>query len=333
MSDNVIRIDVPIDLLKDHDMNPNEMSGREFDLLVDNMQQAVTDPILVWPKGAIVEFMEVFSKWRGELRVHGTPQEVWDEFFQGLKEKELMFQIIGGHHRVRAAQFLSLDQIPATVIVDEGFTEEMADTQLLRHNVIKGQINPQKFTKIYEKYKSELPDDVIQEMFGFADSEQFKVLIKDTEKSLPPEMKQKFKEATEEIKTIDDLSRVLSRLITTYGDTLKTGYMVIDEGGKRSIWLRMSKKTYEATLMLGNICVDNNVTMDKYLGSVVQLLAEGQAPELTSKILKRTPVHPTDIPENIDSLPTEDNLDTISKLHTPPIQAAYKVEEAKIELG
>ena len=131
-------------------------------------------------------------------------------------------------------------------------------------------------------------------------------------KSLPPEMKEKFKEAQDDIKSIDDLSKVLNHLFSTYGDTLKHGYMIIDQGGQRSVWLRMSKKTFDATLLVGNACVDAEVTMDQLLGNVVQLIAEGKAPEVLKMALKRAPHHK--MPPGLANLPTEDNLEQIESL-------------------
>lgn len=311
--ERIARVDLPLDLLAEHAMNPNEMKDREFDLLVQNMMEAdVTDPILVWPQNCLETFSLVLEGFQLQLLAHGTPQAVWEDFFEALREQGVTFLIVGGHHRVKAAQFLDLGQLPASVIIDPAFDEQAADAQLLRHNVIHGQLSPQKFTKLYEKYAQDLPDDVIQEMFGFADSDAFRKLIKDTAAALPPEMKEKFKEGAEDIKTIDDLSKLLNHLFNTYGDTLKHGYMIIDEGGQRNLWLRMSKKTYSATMLLGDACIEAEVTMDQLLGNVVQLIAEGKAPEVLKAALKRAPHHK--MPTGLAVLPTEDNLEQIESL-------------------
>ena len=69
----------------------------------------------------------------------------------------------------------------------------------------------------------------MQDAFGFAEEAEFKRLIAQTAKMLPDkELQEKFKEAAQEIKTVDGLSKLLNEMFTKYGDTLPHGYMIFD---------------------------------------------------------------------------------------------------------
>ena len=87
------RKDIPLGLLVKNEGNPNKMSAREFDLLVDNIEKTgLTDPVLVRP----------------------LPK--------GKKEPQ-RYRIVGGHHRYDAAAFLGFEAVPCTVIDDPAFDE------------------------------------------------------------------------------------------------------------------------------------------------------------------------------------------------------------------
>jgi hypothetical protein len=306
----IARMDLPVSLLIPHEDNPNKMNSREFDLLVDNLQQAgFTDPVLVWPgdvkAASFVGLYDVIKELPDDDDYKATVVSLLDK-------AEMNFKVIGGHHRIEAAKYLGWDWVPATIIIDETFTQEMADMQLLRHNTIHGALDAEKFVKLYDKYKSEYPDELLQEMFGFSDDKEFQRLIQDTADSLPPEIKEKFQEASQDIKSIDELSSLLNHLFNTYGDTLKHGYMILDQGGQKSVWLRMSKTTMDSVLLIGESCIQAEVTMDQMFGKIVQLMASGEAAPFVKKVLEQTPK--ANIPPGLAVLPTEDNLETVEEI-------------------
>lgn len=266
------RTDLAIDLLQVNAKNPNKMNDREFDLLVDNMQEVgITDPLIVRPLG------------------------------------DGKYRIVGGHHRFKAAKYLGFDTVPCTVIKDPDFDEERETFQLIRHNAIHGQIDPAQFIQLYYEYADKYSDEVIQDSFGFADEKEFKKLINEAAKTLPQEMQGKFKEAAKELKTIDDLAKLLNTMFTKYGDTLPYGYMVIDYGGKQSLWVQISQKTYKALNIIGQTCIDNDVTLDDVIGGVVQRIAKGDLSELVEEIISTSPK--VEIPDGMQAAPTKANIE------------------------
>lgn len=186
-----------------------------------------------------------------------------------------MYKIVGGHHRWEVAKLHGLENVPVTIITDVAFDDDMEKFQMVRHNVIHGSMSPQKFMSLYQSLSGKYSEDIAAEMFGFADEESFKKLIQSTANSLPDEMKQTFLDASKELKTIDDLSMVLNKLFTTYGDTVPYGYMIFDYGGKDHVWLRMTPKQKKDIHVLGEYCRSKNRTIDKAMAIAMQLIAQG----------------------------------------------------------
>lgn len=270
------RLDLSLNVLVPNPVNPNKMKPREFDLLCDNISKmGFLDPIIVRSQG---------DKYR----------------------------IVGGHHRFEAARYLGFESVPCTIIDDPEFTQEVEEFQLVRHNVIHGSMDPQKFMALYQKYASEYGDDILQEMFGFAEEAEFQKLIKETAKTLPKDMQKKFLEAAKEIKTIDGLAKLLNEMFTRHGDTLPYGYMVLDYGSQKSVWLRVSKKTMDSVDIVGQICVERRRSVDDIVGQVLQLIAKGELSEVVNKAVEDSPE--IDLPKNLQVMPTMDNIETIGEL-------------------
>lgn len=284
---------VPVSFMHGSELNPNKMSDREFDLLVDNMQKTGwTDPILLKPDDTATA---------SKYLIPGEGVD-WSDL-----PDSLTFRIIGGHHRLEAGKYLGFEEAPATVILDPEFDDQAADFQVVRHNVIKGQIDPNTFVDLYSRYASQYGDDVLQEMFGFADEKEFKKLIKQTEKQLPDHMKEKFREATKDVKTVDGLAKVLNRLFSIYGDTLPYSFMVFDYGGQKSYWLQVSNKTIKALDQIGDLCIDKQRTIDDLVGHVLQLIAKGELAGIVEQAVDKS--SPVEIPDNLQLQPTQENIE------------------------
>jgi ParB/RepB/Spo0J family partition protein len=267
---------IPVDLIDPTPDNPNEMTDAEFNMLADNFDRVgFVDPVFVRP----------------------LPNG--------------RYRMIGGNHRLEVAKIAGFAEVPATVNTDPEFDDDQEKFQVVRMNVIRGKLSPEKFLKLYQSLSQKYADDVMAESFGFADQEQFKKLVGQVKTSLPEAMQKEFTEAAKEIKTIEDLSKLLNHLFSTFGDTLAYGYMLLDFGGKESVWLRMSPDTRKALLEVGRICVKEKRTVDAIIGGMIRQMAKGKTSELLLQLIAES--EPVSLPPDI-KLPTEEALQSTAKV-------------------
>lgn len=269
-----------VDVLHANPNNPNEMSDEVFNLLSDNIEATgITDPILVKPHPEI----------EGEYR------------------------IVGGHHRLEVAKLYGYTEVPCTVMPDGLLDEDAENAQMVRMNVIHGSLSPSKFLKLYQSMNDKYSEEIAASMFGFADEEEFRKLVKSTGDSLPPEMTDAFKEGVKEVKTIDDLSKLLNRLFTDFGDTLPYGYMFLDFGGKDSVWVRLAGKDYSRFKDMAKHCKENGRTVDGLFAEMfrrfsVALMSEDSTPDMEFLQALTDAAPEVKIQESLD-IPTLDFLD------------------------
>ena len=276
-TESLQRVNLPINNLHPNEGNPNEMTEREFNLLYDKIERmGVTDAILVRP----------------------FPEKGPEHY-----------KIVGGHHRWEVAKLHGFEDIPCTIVTDPDFDDDQEQFQLMRHNLIRGKMSPQKFIKLYEKMSQKYADEILAESFGFADEEEFQKLIRTTAKALPKEMQEQFKAAAKEIKTIDGLANLLNSMFSQHGDTLPYGYMVVDFGGKESIWLRMKSKDKEHFNNLTQTCRELNCTVDSLMSLLMRIAGTEQTVLQDIILSNQNLLDP--VPETFDFTmpPTEENIE------------------------
>jgi hypothetical protein len=246
---SVLRKNLPIGLLVKNAHNPNEMGAKEFNLLVSNMEATgVTDPLLVRP-------------------------------IEGGK-----YRIVGGHHRFDACELLGFQEIPCTIITDPNFDDDMEKFQIVRMNMIRGKLNTKKFLTLYDSLDKKYAADIMADAFGFADEDAFKKIIGEMAATLPNGLQTEFKNAAKEIKTIDGLTKLLNLMFTKYGDTLPYGYMMVDFGGKESVWLRMAEHDMKKFKEVADLCVEKKRSVDALFRLFLQSIAAGNLPTLLTAL-------------------------------------------------
>jgi hypothetical protein len=280
LTKSLVRKDVKVSLIDKAANNPNKMGSVEFNLLVDNLSKTgITDPILV----------------------------------RSNPKKPGRFTVVGGHHRLDGAQFLGFEEVPCTIITDPAFDEEAATFQMVRMNMIRGRMDPEKFFKLYEEMASKYSDQILQDAFGFADEAEFRKMVEQAAKSLPdPQMQKAFKEAAKEVKTIDGLATLLNQMFTKYGDSMPYGFMVFDYGSQRNVWVQTSLKTMQAFDLIGELCREQSRTIDDLVGGLLQMIAKGELAEQLQVLIDKSPE--VAIPKYLQTIPTKQNLHEAGKV-------------------
>lgn len=234
---------VRLDKIKPNDWNPNEMENEEFDFLVENFEEVgFVQPVLIAP---LTDDPDGFE-----------------------------YSIIDGEHRFLAMEFLEEPELPC-IIRDLDVDAQMFQT--VRMNKIKGTMNQKKIMGMVEHLMETRSIEEVAAGLAYSDVSELEGMIASARESLPDnDMKKEFDRAKEAIRTVDDLTNVLNRLFTKYGDTLPAHFMVLDFGGKEHIWVKMSgRNDYKRVLEFGRACLAGGVTMDSTL---LQFIAKLDVP-------------------------------------------------------
>jgi len=270
---------LPIEKIVPNDYNPNKMSSQFFDELARDMEETgVLSAILVCPR------------------------------------EDGMYEIIDGEHRFEIAKLKDLREVPC--IIAKGKLAENRDERIfttMRMNTLRGQTDYRKLKEVVKELAERHDMSTIAERLLYADEHQLRALIDEVRTTLPSEeMRKEFDKAKNDLKTVDDLTLLIKRLFTKYGDTLEYGYMFLDYGGKDSIWIRISNKQ-EFKKLAGCISKvrDYGVTADS---AVVTLITEGMTDEFfTTHKDKLVPAAKDEKPDTA-YLDGVDDLDDIDDL-------------------
>ena len=246
-------MDVPTDKVVPNIWNPNIMDEKEFNLLVQNYQKL--------PGAVPITVVE---------KSDGT------------------YMIIGGEHRWKAARLTGEKMIGAVVYKEGEIDEDLAKFQTMRLNMIHGKIDPKKFVDMYMGLSEKYSEEVLKDSMGFLNQAEWDRMLLKVKQGLPSkDLKERFDQVKEQIKTMEDLSTILNRLFTEYGSTLPYAFMVFDFGGKENLWIRMDKPLFSTMKMIANECVLNKVTLDFVLNEI--LIMAFNRKEEVAEVMEKLP--------------------------------------------
>jgi len=262
-------MEIPIERVVPNAWNPNVMDEKEFNLLVQNYQSL---------PGAV-------------------PITV-------VKKSDGTYMIVGGEHRWKAARLTGEKMIGAVVYEEGQIDEDLAKFQTMRLNMIHGKIDAKKFVDMYMSLSEKYSEEILKESMGFLNQAEWDRMLLKVKQGLPSkDLKERFDQVKDQIKTMEDLSTILNRLFTEYGSTLPYAFMVFDFGGKENLWIRMDKPLFSTMKMIANECVLNKVTLDSVLNEIL-IMAFNRKKEVSDTMGKLSKVK---MPEGI-AWPTEGEL-------------------------
>jgi len=249
---------IPVELLHANEYNPNKQKDVTFNKLVENIEEiGFVEPIMVRPH----------------------------------TEKEGEYEIISGHHRVEAAKIVGYTEIPC--IIQWDFDEDMAKFQLVRMNVLRGELDPMKFTKLFNELSDKYGEELTKDMMALVDQKAFEKLYIDVKKELPKDLQKKLEKTKKEIKDVDGLSRILNQMFANYGNTLDYNFMVFTYGNKEHYWIQMDKDMKKVMDKLAEVSAESKTDINAIFKEI-----------FTSNIAK-------DVIEGYESMavPEEDEVD------------------------
>lgn len=215
---------IPLDQIDKNPWNPNSMGGPSFDRLVKEIRDVgMIDPVQVVP-------------WHGR------------------------FRLIGGEHRAEAMRVLGHTEVPCVVLDEERWQDE--DLQKLvtvRLNVLKGKLDPTRFTALYDEMAKKHGESALQEAFAFTNEKAWADTMSSIKRGLAKAglskgAQQKFEKATREMRSIEDLSMILNQIFAENGDTVNLSYMVFTYGSKEHVYVAMDDQLRAVMKKITNHC-------------------------------------------------------------------------------
>jgi hypothetical protein len=244
---------IPIDSIVPNGWNPNTQDDITFNVMQDEIAQVgFIDPLEVVPLD------------------DGT------------------FMILGGEHRWRAAKNLNHEEVPCVVLTDEKWREsDLQKFVTVRLNVIHGKMDPDKFVALYNEMAAKYGAESMQRLMGYADTRQFEKMVswvkKGLAKSLPKEMSKEIEEKTKDIKTVQDLERIIQELFAKYGDTVNQSFMIFTYGKQQHIYVAMDAKMRKAMDKAMECCRLMGTDMNDFMRPVVEDFVRKAAIEIEKK--------------------------------------------------
>jgi len=187
------------------------------------------------------------------------------------------YRITDGENRFEAMRISDEPEIPCVIATGLVGSEYAQQVQTVKLNKIKGTMDKGKLASLVTKMMEHKSFDEVADDLLYHDPTELESLITLIHDSLPSqEMKEEFDLVKDEIKTVDDLSLVLNRLFTQYGDTLPYNFMIFDFGGKEHIWVRMDPREYQKARANVRECLVHGVTFDSIVSRVFSLMDVGK---------------------------------------------------------
>ena len=212
---------IDIEKIVPNPWNPNKMDDKTFNMLADELNEENENAA-----GYIVPI-------------------------QVVEVEDGKYMIVGGEHRWRAMRANGAKEIECVVLEgDKWKDEDFLKFKTVSLNVLHGKLDPKKFVKLYESVADRYREEVLQEMFGFADEAEWKRYVKSVRSSLKDagatkEQLREFDRAAKEVKTVEGLSAVVNRIFSKYGGTVDKNFIWFSWGGEEQLYVQVSRSDWK----------------------------------------------------------------------------------------
>lgn len=232
--------------------NPNMQDPEVFQNLIKNIKE-----------NGFVDMPQLWPLTDPEMREQYLDPEIHDDGPYWL--------IPGGSHRWEVAVTLGMEEWPGIEV--EHWSEDMMKFQNMRLNVLKGEVDPEKFMGLWKDLKeSGYSEKVLKAQMGLVKDKEFKRLVKDTTDNLPPDVQKKVQKAVDrgDVNDLDDLQRVLNELFSKHGDTLPFNYMTFSFGGKTHLWVKMDRPVMQAVEAVKQRAYDESLDINRVFKGILK---------------------------------------------------------------
>lgn len=191
------------------------------------------------------------------------------------------YRIIGGEHRWRGLRALGEEVADCVVLIDPKWQDEdLQKFVTMRLNSIKGKIDPQKFLSLYNDLADRYEEEDMQRHMAVTDDNEWNSLMKVVRKNLEGALdglegddKKKgledFDKAAKGAKTVEELSEIINKIISEFGDTLDQHFIWFSFGGKKHLSVTMGASDWKVAKKLIDIVKKKGLLADEVFASMM----------------------------------------------------------------
>lgn len=227
------------------------------------------DELFIHPDNSNEQDKHVFAETRKSIRENGFDENM---LVVPRKEEGFGYWIVSGNHRFKAGCAEGMEEFPCVVHSD--WDEAKEQIELVRRNLIRGNINKDKFTVAVDtlaESRSMAVDDIRSEM-GFEDSDKFLEYYKQqSEREVQQEQERQRSENGPKVKMIDDLGMVLSSIFENYGDTVDKSFIIFPASGRRHMYVAATPALRRLLTEVAERCIADNMDINMVLGGLLAI--------------------------------------------------------------
>ena len=211
-----------------------------------------------------------FNRLREEIRNNGCidPMEV-------IPLENGKYRILGGEHRWKASMAEGLEEVPVIVLTEAKWKDvDLQKFVTVRLNMIRGDVDPDKFLKLYNEMADKYGANALQDLMGFTDSKKYQKLMAGVTKAmrgaLPKDMHKEFDEKAKTTKTVEELAALIEEMFSKYGDTVEQSFMIFTHGKREHIYIAMDHKMKRAMEKVTEYCKLTKEDINSVMAPVVE---------------------------------------------------------------
>jgi len=178
------------------------------------------------------------------------------------------YKIVGGNHKVDAAKLSSMVEVPCMVLPP--MTDDEISIWVVRMNVIRGGLNPWKFTRVFNKLAKKYDPVALRMKMGITSETAWKAIYRDVRAGLPPALARRLDAVRHEVHDVESLALIIKRIFTEHGEQLKCRFLVFEYGGKSHVLLKMSKRASENLDRICDEAVEKKLDLNSYLNVLLE---------------------------------------------------------------
>ena len=172
------------------------------------------------------------------------------------------YVVVSGNHRLKALKQLGYTSVDC--VIHHDWDLETCKIKVVKRNMMRGETDPAKFTKIVDELQG-FTHDQLCDMMAFKDIDHFASLYESkSEPKIPVD------EAGAQYENlIDGLSLILNQLFSEYGDTVPHGYLYFMWGKAHHLAVMASPRTKKLVNAIARSCEEQGKDINEALANIL----------------------------------------------------------------